>query len=518
MSSILRNFTIAYFPFIRRDKKRILALRTIIRKIKKTENQYFAPVSKVFNPVFANYLAEQLEISQRIKPLYAGNILGDDQAYGQFIDQLTGYQLGKYGFTLESFSFKAILEQAKAENNISVKNIDGIFSGRIKTFKYDAFRKCREELIDHQVIADLVSFDLEGLISIFLGKKEDSFSRLSAEMIEENLRDLYFILAQSRDIRISEDDSFLTVAAGIIASDDDEPDTAGYSLLINKLLSGYSILLEKEFLSDVLKLTTEDPWLPLEVNSYNSDYPQGIYNTIIEEYKKKRQLFIRNENQKLLNARIQALFGDKELLHVDVYNSGTNSLFNDFNVAGFKYINPFRICKSYFCYFFNPKIMPMLQELSLKAEFKDAGQSAKLNDLIGELSELSERIRKFEEDLTTQSFSEVNPHIEKFKIGILDKTDKFKAGDAIDRVDKRADKIIQDSFRLTSGLYEVVKELLADMKDKNPRLLANTAYFINSTGPFFRTLEGSVKYSYRFTNLLRMFSVDIEETKKFVKK
>ncbi len=165
-------------------------------------------------------------------------------------------------------------------------------------------------------------------------------------------------------------------------------------------------------------------------------------------------------------------------------------------------------------FFYDTCIQDILQETQLEAEFAVKKQKTDFQEMIEYFEILNEKVKKFEEDLSIPSFSEIHPYVEALKNGFLDNKEKSKARDAIKKLNKRADKFIQETFKASINLHGFITKINVDINAANPRLLNNAPFLNHKKDKLCKGLEESAALFNKFIKLLKIFAVHVDGARK----
>jgi len=159
---------------------------------------------------------------------------------------------------------------------------------------------------------------------------------------------------------------------------------------------------------------------------------------------------------------------------------------------------------------------PVLQEFQIEAEFEVKKLKTDFQETIEYFEVLSERVKKFEEDLTIASFSEIHPFLDVLKSGFLDGAAKNKGRDAVKKVNDRADKIIQDAFNCCINLHGYLNSIIVDINAAVPKYLSNATFLNHKKEDMCKGLDESEILFNKFIKLLKIFAVHVDHARKSI--
>jgi len=471
------------------------------------------PVQLKFRSLFSDLMFEINDITSRLKNVYEGNISGIPEELAEFEKQLVSTLLESGNIPLETLELRNILKTAHGEGQGGVNTLDRIFKSRVKYFSHKDFKRTNIFLIRNQIFADLATFDYSGIVDRIPKSKSEKSGSIAGTEILKDLKDLYYISSLLPDKSAVIKDPIILKAFTMNEL------AATYHLEkiqsdIHRLTDIFKGPISAIFLKDVIRLISKEPQLELEEKEYHSTFPKEIYDQIVEKYRIDREKFIHLENDKLLQTRMNSLFKERNLAGIQVYTVENSNLFHEAGLPNFKYIIPMRIIKSFLSFFFSTNILPVLQEFQIEAEFAVKKQKTDFQETVEYFEVLSERVKKFEEDLTIASFSEIHPFLEVLKNGFLDGAAKNKGREAVKKVNDRADKIIQDAFRCCIDLHGHLNNIIIDVNAAVPKLLSNAMFLNHKKEDLCKGLVESEELFKKFIKLLKIFAVHVDSARK----
>ncbi len=344
--NFLRNIIFAYAPIIGKKDNNKRELRRIIKHLKRNEKPLVDPVQLKMRPLFCELILELSEISKRLKVLYESNINSSEEDYCEFELKLCSTILENGNMAMTDLDLSDILQTAHAQGQGGVNTLDRIFKSRMKYFTNNNFRKYRINIERNQRFNDLSLFNFSGIIDIIPINKNNIAGSVPAEKILSDLKDLYFL-----SVPLPVKKPVLKDDIIIIAYKMNELESS-YSLEkiqsdISRIYEIFEGSLNAKFLRDTIRIVSRDLEMEFPENKVISTFPKEIYDSIIEKYRVDRHKFLHMENEKLLQSRMTALFKDRNLAEIQIYNVNNSEIFHNAGLPNFKYIIPMRIIKSY---------------------------------------------------------------------------------------------------------------------------------------------------------------------------
>lgn len=511
--NFIQKFLFAYAPLFGKNQTNKRELRRIINRLKKNDKLLIDPVQLKMKSLYGQLVMELDGISDRLKKVYENNIEGIKEELGEFETVLTSSILEKGNLTLKSFELKEIVKTAHSQAQGGVNTVDRIFKSRVKYFSHKDFKKYKIFIIRNMIFNDLVQFDYKAMLNEIPFNKNKKPGSFAAEKILKNLQDLYYISSL-----IPEKSPIMNDPVILQAFDQNKLDEH-YTLEkiqidIYRLIDIFKGPFSGEFIKNIVILISRNSQVQLKEKEYDTSFPKDIYDSIVEKYRKDRENFLNNENEKMLMSRMIRLFKDRHLTGIEVYTAENSELFHNANLPAFKYIIPMRIIKSFLFYFYSPVILSVLQEFQVEAEFVEKKQKTVFQEMVENFEMLIEKIKKFEEDLTIPSFSELLPYLEALKNGFLDNKSKTKAREAVRKVNDRADKLIQDSFSASINLHGSLTNIIVDINAQSPKLLSNALFLNHKKEDLCKNMEEAAELFNKYIKLLKIFAVHMDGARK----
>lgn len=514
--NFFQKLLFAYAPLFGKDKAEKKELRRIMNRLKKNDRELIDPVQLKLKPLFGEIVDELSHISERLRNLFKGNLESPDQELMSFELKLCSTLLEKGNLSMEQLELKEILKSAHGQGQGGINTVDRIFKSRIKYFSHKNFKAIRNLLERDAVYAALSYYDYENLAGHIPRNKQGKFGSASAESLLECLKSLLFI------VRALPDKKGVAINDPVIQAAHEELAEEEYSLEkiqndLHRLYDIFSGPLSASFLSDVISLVSRSPQADDKSLEVRFDFPKEIYDDLVEKYRIDREKFISMENEKVLQSRMNSLFKDRHLAEMQIYNRDNSNLFSEAGLPALKYVIPMKIIKSFNSFFYSPVILSTLQEFQVESEFFNKKQKSEFQTMVETYESVLTKVKKFEEDLTIPSFSELLPFIDALREAFLDNKAKHKGREAIRQVNGRADQLIQATFASAINLHGYLTNINVDLKAATPKLLSNTLFMNNNKEDLCSSLEEAGDYFNRFIKLLKIFAVHVDQARHSMK-
>lgn len=515
LSAFIQNFIYAYVPLIGGGKVEQRELRRIINRMKKRDKLLVDPVQLKARALFSQLIVELSEISSRLKKLYEGNIEGSQEELKSFETDFCTDLLEKGNLSLELLKLRSIVKSAHDEGQGGINTVDRIFKSRMKYFSHKNFKVGRHLLERNAIYSAVAAFDFSIILDYIPLEKNNKTGSFSLEPIEKELLDLYYVISV-----IPEKKAVVINDPLILLAYDKNELSNSYPLDIlqgdiNRLHDIFKGPLSADFLKELVFLLQKNREIEEKEFSAASTFPKEIYDDLVEKYRIDREKFINIENEKVLQTRMNSLFKDRHLEDLQIYNVDTSNLFHQGGLSSFRYVIPMRIIKSFNRFFYSPFLQPVLQEFQVEAEYFNKKQKEEFQESVESYESLKSKVKKFEEDLTIPSFSELLPYVDALRDAFLDNKAKTKGREAVRKVNGRADRLIQESFTSLITLHGHLVNINVDMHAAVPKLLSNTLY-MKKKEEFLAGLEEAADLLNKYIKLLKIFAVHVDKARQSV--
>ncbi|WP_253686371.1 MULTISPECIES: hypothetical protein [unclassified Treponema] len=339
-----------------------------------------------------------------------------------------------------------------------------------------------------------------------------SFENVDGMTVLQEILDLDYLI---RNISIDEQ-----LADGILflnscLSSDKQTD----EIYIKKNLKNFSSKLEnslgKDTLKNIAKLVKKDPKFEDKTKS-----PRAFSE--IEEYKTRLAANFNADTKKILKLRqdlqmeslISGLFGDIEILKLDVYNEELNGKIQALTGLSLDWIRPLEILKTYAKSFFEPSIEPFLRELLVEGLFEDKKMKSDFAANYYYCSAVTDKIDELEKMMygkNESSIELIRGYLTRMEAGGDFEKPLSKI---IDEINLRAKKFLEESGKYYLDLLKFCKLIIKDTYRPVPENVHNITAMINSTKnkDRFTVFANGIENFEKMIELLKRYVViDISE-------
>ena len=267
--------------------------------------------------------------------------------------------------------------------------------------------------------------------------------------------------------------------------------------------------LGKDTLKNIAKLIKKDP-------KFEDKTKAPRVFSEIEEYKARFTTNFSADTKKILKLRqdvqmsslISGLFGDIEILKLDVYNEDLNSKIQALTGLSLDWIKPLEILKTYTKNFFQPSIEPFLRELLVEGLFEDKKMKSDFAANYYYCSAVADKIDELEKVMygkNESSIELIRGYLTRMEAGGDFERPLSKI---IDEINLRAKKFLEDSGKHYLDLLKFCKLIIKDTYRPVPESVHNITSMINST-------KNKERFAV-FANGMENFEKMIELLKKYV--
>lgn len=508
----LQRFLMLHIAVWGREKLKKQAFVRIIKELKKEKNGIYDPVRNRLTREFAEAVLALSGIAGRMLPVYRKTLTGNPDDRKKAETGLIEKVLQAFQLDLGSFRFEALSEEVLRRQGKGIRELDTAFKERLEVFKDDRFKHCCRGYGLNLRMAGLCAFDFISLLEPFRtsGAPLRGFSSCSAPRVMENLMDLYFLIHGLESEEAAE--TVFSALTEQAAADSRGPEEIHDDMENMKtLLAGP---LECGRLALIIRCIMENPALELKTETVAADPLEDLTKSLVEEYRSGRHELIRIWTERSFQSRLHALFGERTLAVVEGYTPENSTLLFEAGLPEFRYMEPMRILKNFSEVFYKPIVHPAFQSFFLEAEFSDADFSEDLHEAVEGMGERGIALERFEKEMAIFSFSKIQPTIDLMQGGLADHASKAKAVKVVEKINEEADRIIQDYFAILTRLRTGMEKIRIDILAHGPELLRNTSFLKSKRPQLVTELERGVELLEKALRLLRMFSVDLEATKK----
>ena len=288
---------------------------------------------------------------------------------------------------------------------------------------------------------------------------------------------------------------------------------------IKKNLKIFSSKLEntlgKDTLKNIAKLIKKDPKFEDKTKA------PRIFSEI-EEYKTRFTANFSADTKKILKLRqdvqmsslISGLFGDIEILKLDVYNEDLNNKIQTLTGLSLDWIKPLEILKTYTKNFFEPSIEPFLRELLVEGLFEDKKMKSGFAANYYYCSAVADKIDELEKMMygkNESSIELIRGYLTRIEAGGDFEKPLSKI---IDEINLHAKKFLEEVGKHYLNLLKFCNIIIKDTYKAVPENVHNITAMINSTknkDRFAAFANGIENFEKMIEILKRYVVIDISE-------
>ena len=288
---------------------------------------------------------------------------------------------------------------------------------------------------------------------------------------------------------------------------------------IKKNLKIFSSKLEntlgKDTLKNIAKLIKKDPKFEDKTKA------PRIFSEI-EEYKTRFTANFSADTKKILKLRqdvqmsslISGLFGDIEILKLDVYNEDLNNKIQTLTGLSLDWIKPLEILKTYTKNFFEPSIEPFLRELLVEGLFEDKKMKSDFAANYYYCSAVADKIDELEKMMygkNESSIELIRGYLTRIEAGGDFEKPLSKI---IDEINLHAKKFLEEVGKHYLNLLKFCNIIIKDTYKAVPENVHNITAMINSTknkDRFAAFANGIENFEKMIEILKRYVVIDISE-------
>ena len=498
------------------------ALRNIVQELKQCKY----PVYRNDNTVLAGLpmiIYEIYRISLPFKNILQETICSNDiRLSGVFLDNLVESSFSDNQKILkENLSFSSRMEKIsdlmREDFDQKLKDQTNEFDELIFSLTDPAFKSVDAKINKLFAFFDFCSFQFNTFFAYFdpgfntivntdSVRDHYNFENVDGMAVLQEILDLDYLI---RNISVDEQlvDGILFLNS--VLPQDKQVDEVYIKRNLKNFFSKLENSLGKDTLKNIAKLIKKDP-------KFEDKTKAPRVFSEIEEYKARFTANFSADTKKILKLRqdvqmsslISGLFGDIEILKLDVYNEDLNSKIQALTGLSLDWIKPLEIVKTYTKNFFQPSIEPFLRELLVEGLFEDKKMKSDFAANYYYCSAVADKIDELEKVMygkNESSIELIRGYLTRIEAGGDFERPLSKI---IDEINLRAKKFLEDSGRHYLDLLKFCKLIIKDTYRPVPESVHNITSMINST-------KNKERFAV-FANGMENFEKMIELLKKYV--
>ncbi|MGI5079578.1 hypothetical protein [Treponema denticola] len=471
------------------------ALRNIVQELKRCKY----PVYRNDNTVLAGLpiiIYEIYRISLPLKHILQETICSNDiRLSALFLDKLVESSFSDNQKILkENLSFSSRMEKIsdlmREDFDQKLKDQTNEFDELIFSLTDPVFKPVDVKINKLFAFFDFCSFQFNTFFAYFdpgfntivntdSVRDHYNFENVDGMVVLQEILDLDYLI---RNISIDEQlvDGILFLNS--VLPQDKQLDEVYIKKNLKNFFSKLENSLGKDTLKNIAKLIKKDP-------KFEDKTKAPRVFSEIEEYKARFTTNFSADTKKILKLRqdvqmsslISGLFGDIEILKLDVYNEDLNSKIQALTGLSLDWIKPLEILKTYTKNFFQPSIEPFLRELLVEGLFEDKKMKSDFAANYYYCSAVADKIDELEKVMygkNESSIELIRGYLTRIEAGGDFERPLSKI---IDEINLRAKKFLEDSGKHYLDLLKFCKLIIKDTYRPVPENVHNITTMINST-------------------------------------
>ena len=471
------------------------ALRSIIQELKQCKY----PIYRNDNTVLAGLpiiIYEIYRISLTFKHILLDTICSNDRRLSAFfLDKLVESSFSDNQKILkENLSFSRRMENIsdlmREDFDQKIKDQTNEFDELLFSLTDPVFRAVDVKINKLFAFFDFCNFQFNTFFAYFdpgfntvvntdSVREHYNFENIDGMTVIQEILDLDYLI---RNISIDEQlvDGILFLNS--VLPQDKQLDEVYIKKNLKNFFSKLENSLGKDTLKNIAKLIKKDP-------KFEDKTKAPRVFSEIEEYKARFTTNFSADTKKILKLRqdvqmsslISGLFGDIEILKLDVYNEDLNSKIQALTGLSLDWIKPLEILKTYTKNFFQPSIEPFLRELLVEGLFEDKKMKSDFAANYYYCSAVADKIDELEKVMygkNESSIELIRGYLTRIEAGGDFERPLSKI---IDEINLRAKKFLEDSGKHYLDLLKFCKLIIKDTYRPVPENVHNITTMINST-------------------------------------
>jgi hypothetical protein len=235
-------------------------------------------------------------------------------------------------------------------------------------------------------------------------------------------------------------------------------------------------LVSKNIFNELVKVFSQDLNYDPEPPTYNFDIVSGQLQQIVEE---KKQI-IDSAYKRLKNSHVAELqtqlFGNMSAPGLAAYNHKLNEILKNYQLTPLKYVGELELIKAYLILKYNKSIKEFINNLIIRAQFKDTNAQNMLGDVYYVLNDHFDKVMAF--DATVAEDGKYGTRI-KTLLAMMAKDKKTGAAlsTVIDDVNNLAKGLVEGMIVPLKTLMTLLEQIAQSHAEGSKKILGNIADF-----------------------------------------
>jgi hypothetical protein len=457
-------------------------LRAIAQRLRAHKPALYRARGRVLLPSVAERLYQLHRALEPLKLVFRYTISHDDAETRQrFLDWLVearlpvGSEDRRFTFTYKDMR-RQIVPGASVEAQL--KAIAERFDRYIANLGAEAYGGFDAAMDETLRLASLCRFDFERLLRRYDARLDTtrtdyrpSFSDVPVDETLDEMLDLYFVLA-----RLQLPDGVLRNVRnlGSRVFRDERYDPEGIARSVEAVRVILREVLPPQLLLDLIRIGKDDGAYAPKADQSRGEYLADFKKKATEQYNADRERIAREEGRAALDADVKALFEGVDLLELQGYNDGENTMILRRGLDGYDLVFPLRILKSFAVARYENRLMDLVKRLIVEGAFRDRKFQESLSTASVGCEGIRARIEEFEGsfgDGGAFSLRTIHKSLEAHQKGRAAVTAEVKR--LLRGINRQARQVLEQSAGTYHRLGSLLRDVISDTRVRTPDHVVN---------------------------------------------
>jgi hypothetical protein len=456
-------------------------LRKIWKDLKNRQLRYVDKRGNKVNALLPSRILHLYRLIQTLDDLFSLNkeseeLLEDEKLLTFLITSRLDESAGadRSAFTYDRLRERvAPLEDQQQEWKKIEKELEQ-YLGQLDTERFFGFN---DGCFGLEQLYSLLRYDYLSLLNQFSGSSGDldsamhpSFIPTSSDQVEQELLDLYFILA---DFEVSP--ALRTMTEDLLRYHRKNSDSN--LKVLRETLDQMELFLENDLSEPIfrglIQLVRQDPYYDPEYMKRGRNYLEEYAKGVRERFGHNRDRLRRELLQERVELKVEKIFGEQELLSAGGYNRETDQYLAEHNFPCFSHLHPLEILKSYVQWKLTKGFLGSLKKIAEDGYFEDRNFRLHYEDAVQRCAGIGQEIEQFEQFIHGRgglSIEDVRKMVER---GGLKNREAQSIQRFVEEANGNAKKLVEKATNSLFALYREVETVLVDFRSNNPKHVSN---------------------------------------------
>ncbi len=458
-------------------------LRKIWKDLRDRQLRYIDKQGKKLSISFPSRILQLYRLLQTFEELLelekSREALLDDERLLSFLvdrrlDESSG--IDRSTFTYDRMRERiAPLEEQEQEQEW--KTIEKELEKLIGQFESERFFGFNESCFGLEQFYALLRYDHSSLLSQFSAASvqpphgvPSSFVPVSADQVEQELLDLYYILgdfAFGQNVRSMVEDLLRYY----------RKDSESNLQVLRETMDQLELLLESELapqtLKKLLQIIRQDPYFEPKYMKPERDYVGEYSASLRERFGYNRDRLRRELLHERVEQKVRKIFGEQELLSSGGYNRENDQLLAERGLPCFSYLHPLEIIKSYVQWKLSKGFLGSVKKVREDGYFEDRNFRIYLEDALKRSEGIVHDIEQFEQFIHGRGSLSIEDVHKMLERGQLKGREAQTVQRFVEEANGQAKKLVDKATNILYALYREVETILADFKSNSPKKVTN---------------------------------------------